>query len=214
MSDSVRLLGIFKWDWDMKRLADIFFAFFGLIILVPVFGLVSLLILLFMGKPIFFTQPRIGLGSTVFTIYKFRTMNEPEGFESSFSDDEVRITGLGKFLRSTSIDELPELWNVLKGEMSLVGPRPLLVEYGDRYTSEQNRRHNVRPGLTGWAQINGRNVISWEDRLKLDVWYVDNQSLYLDVKIIIFTIYKVISRDGIYSADGELMKKFQGTKKN
>ena len=198
----------------MKRLADIFFAFFGLIILVPVFGLVSLLILVFMGRPIFFAQPRIGLGSTVFTIYKFRTMNEPEGFESSFSDDEVRITGLGKFLRSTSIDELPELWNVLKGEMSLVGPRPLLVEYGDRYTSEQNRRHNVRPGLTGWAQINGRNVISWEDRLKLDVWYVDNQSLYLDVKIIIFTIYKVISRDGIYSADGELMKKFQGTKKN
>ena len=198
----------------MKRLADIFFAFFGLIILAPVFGLVALLILLFMGRPIFFTQPRIGLGSTVFTIYKFRTMNEPEGIESSFSEDEVRITGLGKFLRSTSIDELPELWNVLKGEMSLVGPRPLLVEYGDRYTSEQNRRHNVRPGLTGWAQINGRNVISWEDRLKLDVWYVDNQSFYLDVKIIIFTIYKVISRDGIYSANGELMKKFQGTKKN
>lgn len=214
MSDSVRLLGISKWDWNMKRLADIFFAFFGLIILVPVFGLVALLILLFMGRPIFFTQPRIGLGSTVFTIYKFRTMNEPEGFESRFSADEARITGFGKFLRSTSIDELPELWNVLKGEMSLVGPRPLLVEYGDRYTSEQNRRHNVRPGLTGWAQINGRNVISWEDRLKLDVWYVDNQSFYLDVKIIIFTIYKVISRDGIYSTNGELMKKFQGTKKN
>lgn len=198
----------------MKRLLDICLSLVGLIILIPIFVCIAFGIALFMGRPVFFKQSRLGLKSTVFTIYKFRTMSNENGSDSAVLNDEERITALGHFLRTTSADELPELWNVLRGDMSLVGPRPLLTEYRSYYSKEQNRRHDVRPGLTGWAQINGRNHISWEERLSLDVWYVDNQSVCLDVKILVLTLFKVFTREGVYSSRGGLMQKFQGTKKN
>ena len=164
-----------------------------------------------MGSPVVFKQQRPGLEAKPFYIYKFRTMNNKKNGRGELLSDIERLTNFGRWLRATSLDELPSLWNVLKGEMSLVGPRPLLMEYLPLYNSEQARRHEVRPGVTGWAQVNGRNAISWEGKFKLDVWYVDHQSFCLDIKIILLTIKKVFIRDGI-SAEGEAtMPKFTGS---
>ncbi|HMY81583.1 MAG TPA: sugar transferase, partial [Agitococcus sp.] len=166
-----------------------------------------------LGSPIFFKQIRPGLGGKPFKMVKFRTMLDAVDSQGNPLPDEVRLTDFGKFLRSTSLDELPELWNVLKGDMSLVGPRPLLMEYLPLYSADQARRHEVRPGVTGWAQINGRNAISWEQKFELDTWYVDNQSLWLDIKILFLTVWKVVHRDGISAAGEATMTRFTGTKK-
>jgi lipopolysaccharide/colanic/teichoic acid biosynthesis glycosyltransferase len=165
-----------------------------------------------MGRPIFFKQIRPGLRGNPFLIYKFRTMLDLRDENGNLLPDEKRLTKIGKFLRNTSLDELPELWNVLKGDMSLVGPRPLLMEYLGRYTPEQARRHNVKPGITGWAQINGRNAISWDEKFKLDVWYVDNWNIFLDLKIIFITLIKVIKREGISAEGHATMPEFKGNK--
>ncbi|WP_417656297.1 sugar transferase [Pseudidiomarina aestuarii] len=196
----------------MKRLVDFIAAFIGLILLLPIILLLCLIIQIKLGSPVFFKQIRPGLNGNAFRMIKFRTMRDDFDSNGNPLSDSDRITRLGFFLRTTSLDELPELWNVLKGDMSLVGPRPLLMEYLDLYTPKQARRHEVRPGITGWAQVNGRNALSWEEKFSLDVWYVDNQSIWLDFKILILTIYKVIKRDGI-SADGQAtVEKFKGTK--
>jgi len=186
----------------LKRTIDIVGSCAGLLVLASVIVLISMAIRLNMGRPILFRQTRPGLRGEPFDVLKFRTMLDAVDAEGRPLPDGARLTKLGRFLRSTSFDELPELWNVLKGEMSLVGPRPLLMRYLDRYTPEQMRRHEVRPGLTGWAQVNGRNAISWPEKFVLDVWYVDNHSIALDMKIILLTILKVLRRDGI-SAAGE-----------
>lgn len=187
--------------------------FLGLLILTifsPVIVILSILVRIKLGSPIIFKQVRPGLNGCPFQMYKFRTMTDERDANGDLLPDAVRLTSFGRFLRSTSLDELPELWNVLKGEMSLVGPRPLLMEYLPRYTTEQARRHKVSPGITGWAQINGRNAIGWDEKFKLDVWYVDNQSLWLDLKILLLTVKKVFVREGI-SAEGEAtMPKFTG----
>ena len=197
----------------MKRLLDILVAGIAIVLLSPAMIVVMMLINKKLGSPIFFQQVRPGLGGKPFKMVKFRTMLDAVDSQGNPLPDEVRLTDFGKFLRSTSLDELPELWNVLKGDMSLVGPRPLLMEYLPLYSTDQARRHEVRPGVTGWAQINGRNAISWEQKFELDTWYVDNQSLWLDIKILFLTVWKVVHRDGI-SADGEAtMTKFTGTKK-
>lgn len=194
----------------VKRLFDIICAIAALLSLVPVLLFICLLVRKKLGKPVFFRQCRPGLNGRPFQMVKFRTMKDAVDFEGNPLPDNQRMTPFGQFLRSTSLDELPELWNVLKGDMSLVGPRPLLMEYLPLYTKEQYRRHEVRPGVTGWAQVNGRNAISWEDRFRLDVWYVDNQSFWLDVKILFLTVKKVLARDGI-SGEGEAtMSKFTG----
>ena len=162
------------------------------------------------GRPIFFKQKRPGLKGEPFTFYKFRTMTNCEDGNGNLLPDKDRLTSFGKLLRKTSLDELPSLWNVLKGDMSLVGPRPLLMEYLPLYSIEQMRRHEVKPGITGWAQINGRNSISWEEKFKLDVWYVENQSIWLDFKIILLTIWKVLKREGISHGSEATMPKFKG----
>lgn len=190
-------------DELMKMIFDYITASILLVILFPVILMVSILIRIFLGSPVIFSQIRPGKNNKLFKMVKFRTMKDLYGEDGDLLDDSLRITKFGKILRATSLDELPELINVLKGDMSLVGPRPLLVEYLDIYTPEQARRHEVKPGITGWAQINGRNGISWEEKFKLDVWYVDNQSFWLDIKILFLTIYKVIKRDGI-SAEGHV----------
>ena len=196
----------------MKRLIDIVFSLFGLIVLSPVIFLITYLVLIKLGSPVIFRQVRPGRHGKPFEMTKFRTMRDALDAAGNPLPDSERMTPFGGFLRSSSMDELPELWNVLKGEMSLVGPRPLLMEYLPLYSPEQFRRHEVRPGVTGWAQINGRNALSWDEKFKLDVWYVDNRSLWLDLKIIFLTIKKVVVRDGI-SADGEAtMAKFTGRK--
>ena len=195
----------------MKRIFDLSAALFGLVLLVPVILILASLIRLKLGSPVLFTQTRPGLHGKPFKMIKFRTMTDARDADGNLLPDNIRLTAFGRFLRSTSLDELPELWNVLKGDMSLVGPRPLLMEYLPLYTPEQARRHQARPGITGWAQINGRNAISWEAKFKLDVWYVDNQSFWLDLKILAQTIKKVFVREGI-SAEGEAtMPKFTGT---
>ena len=195
----------------MKRLLDVTAALVGLILLSPLILVLLLLIRQKLGSPVFFTQTRPGLYGKPFKMVKFRTMTDARNPNGELLPDSLRLTSFGKFLRSTSLDELPELWNVLKGDMGLVGPRPLLMEYLPHYSSEQARRHEVRPGITGWAQINGRNAISWEEKFKLDVWYVDNQSFILDLKILLLTIKKVFVREGI-SANGEAtMPKFTGS---
>jgi len=194
----------------LKRLFDFLFACFIFFSLFPVFLLVSLLIFLRMGFPIFFIQPRPGKNGKVFLLLKFRTMSQVADSSGQLLSDQLRLTKLGKLLRKLSLDELPQLINVLRGEMSLVGPRPLLVEYLPLYSREQARRHDVLPGITGWAQINGRNSLSWDEKFKLDVWYVDNQSFFLDLKILFLTLKKVLIREGI-SANGEAtMTKFTG----
>ena len=196
----------------IKRLFDIVASTIGLLILAPVIALVALQVLLKLGYPVFFRQVRPGKGGKPFEMIKFRTMRNSTYENGDLLPDSKRMIPLGIFMRSSSIDELPELWNVLKGDMSLVGPRPLLMEYLPLYSTEQTRRHNVRPGITGWAQVNGRNAISWNEKFKYDVWYVENQSFWLDMKIIWMTIKKVIAREGI-SADGEAtMPKFTGNK--
>ncbi|MBS7842102.1 sugar transferase [Pseudomonas fluorescens] len=194
----------------LKRIFDIVFSFLGLIVLFPALVILSVMIRLKLGSPIFFTQVRPGLGGKPFKMIKFRTMRDAVDYDGTPLPDGERMTAFGSMLRSTSLDELPELWNVLKGEMSLVGPRPLLMQYLPLYSVEQNRRHEVRPGVTGWAQINGRNSVSWDEKFKLDTWYVDNQSTLLDIKIIIFTIKKVLVRDGISQENNATMAPFMG----
>ena len=195
----------------MKRIFDFSVSMIALMLLSPLLLVVSFLIAKSMGRPVLFRQTRPGLNGKQFEMIKFRTMRDAFDEEGNPLPDSERLTSLGKFLRSTSLDELPELWNVLKGDMSLVGPRPLLMEYLPLYSDEQRRRHDVRPGVTGWAQINGRNAISWDEKFKLDVWYVDNQSFWLDIKILFMTVFKVFKRDGI-SQDGEAtMTKFEGS---
>lgn len=193
-----------------KRVLDILGAGIGLLLLSPVLLVVSLLILRQMGRPVFFRQIRPGLHGRPFGMIKFRTMRDALDAEGNPLPDSERLTPLGRFLRSSSLDELPELWNVLRGEMSLVGPRPLLMEYLPLYSPFQTRRHEVRPGVTGWAQVNGRNAITWDEKFALDVWYVDNQSLWLDLRIIGLTIRKVLTREGISAAGEATMPKFEG----
>lgn len=172
--------------------------------------MLSLLVAVRLGRPILFTQTRPGLHGKPFTIYKFRTMTNERDADGNLLPDPQRLTPFGRFLRSTSLDELPELFNVLKGDISLVGPRPLLMQYLERYTPKQARRHEVRPGITGWAQINGRNALSWEEKFALDVWYVDNCSLWLDIRIIALTVWKVLRREGISHQGEATMTEFLG----
>lgn len=193
-----------------KRLFDIVGSLVGLVLLSPVMIGTGILIYRSMGRPVTFRQTRPGLGGRPFEMVKFRSMLDSVGPDGHPLSDADRLTPLGRKIRSLSIDELPELWNVLKGDMSLVGPRPLLVEYLPLYSAEQARRHEVKPGLTGWAQINGRNAIGWDEKFALDVWYVDNRSFWLDLKIILATVKKIVTREGI-SAEGEAtMTKFSG----
>ena len=193
-----------------KRFFDILFAFLGILILLPIYVFIMLLVAFNFGIPMLFKQARPGLNEKVFNMYKFRTMTDERDEDGTLLSDKVRLTDFGKFLRSTSLDELPGLWNVLKGDMSLVGPRPLLVEYLPLYSEKQSRRHEVRPGITGWAQVNGRNAISWNEKFDLDVWYVDNQSIWLDIKILWLTVKKVINRDDISAKNEATMTKFDG----
>lgn len=196
----------------MKRLFDLFVATVLLVLLGLPLLLLAAVIRLRLGSPVLFRQVRPGLHGRPFTMVKFRTMTDGRGPDGELLPDAQRLTPFGRLLRSTSLDELPELWNVLRGEMSLVGPRPLLMEYLPLYTPQQARRHEVRPGITGWAQVNGRNALSWEDRFDLDVWYVDQRTLWLDLRILWLTVRKVLVRDGI-SAQGEAtMSKFTGGK--
>jgi len=195
----------------IKRIFDIAASACALIILSPVLLVVMLLVRTKLGSPIFFTQVRPGLNGKPFKMVKFRTMTDERGEKGELLPNEQRMTRFGNLLRSTSLDELPELWNVLKGDMSLVGPRPLLMEYLPLYNQEQARRHQAKPGITGWAQINGRNAISWEEKFAHDTWYVDNQSLWLDIKILFLTVFKVFARSGINAGEEVTMPKFTGT---
>ena len=187
-------------------------SFIALTILLPLLLLLSLLVWWKLGKPVFFKQERPGLYGKPFTLIKFRTMIDKQNSRGNLLPDEKRLTRSGKWLRSTSLDELPELLNVLRGDMSLVGPRPLLVEYLKLYSPEQARRHEVRPGITGWAQIKGRNDLSWEDRFKLDIWYVDHQSFWLDLKILLLTPFQVIAQQGISQEGHATMESFKGNR--
>ena len=197
----------------MKRFFDMLLIILGLPLIFPLFILIALLVRLDLGSPIILKQFRPGLNGKLFLLIKFRTMTNSKDENGNLLTDEERLTKFGKFLRSISLDELPELWNVLNGNMSLVGPRPLLEDYLPLYTEQQARRHKVKPGITGWAQINGRNSISWEDKFDYDLWYVDNKSFWLDIKIILMTIVKVINRDGVSANGNSTMPKFTGTKK-
>ena len=195
-----------------KSIFDKTLALFLIILFSPIYIVVSLLIFFKMGSPILFRQKRPGYKEKIFGIYKFRTMtNEKDEFGNLLPDDK-RLVGIGKFIRSTSLDELPQLFNVLKGEMSFVGPRPLLIEYLPLYNQKQKRRHDVKPGITGWAQVNGRNAISWEQKFDYDVWYVDNQSFWIDIKILWLTFLKVVKRSDISSGTSSTMEKFTGSK--
>lgn len=195
----------------LKRLFDIIASALGLLFLSPALIVLGWLVHRKLGSPVLFRQTRPGLGGHPFQMIKFRTMREALDEYGQPLPDAERLTRFGAFLRSSSLDELPELWNVLKGEMSLVGPRPLLMDYLPLYTPEQFRRHEVRPGVTGWAQINGRNTLSWEEKFKLDVWYVDHHSLWLDITIIFSTVKKVLVRDGISAAGEATMPRFTGS---
>ncbi len=198
----------------IKRILDIVISVVGLIILSPLLLFVSLAVLILHGSPIIFKQTRPGLHGKPFTMYKFRTMKNLHGSDGSLLPDEDRLTRFGNWLRSTSLDELPELANVLIGDMSIVGPRPLLLEYMDRYTPEQARRHEMKPGITGWAQVNGRNNLSWEEKFRLDVWYVDNWSLALDFRILLMTVGKVLRREDISAEGCATMPEFVGGKES
>lgn len=195
-----------------KRPIDLIFIFFSLPLTIPLFLIIFFVVKINLGSPIFFIQQRPGLNGKIFHIYKFRTMIDKYDKNNVLLPDRERLTKFGKFLRSTSLDELPELLNVIKGEMSLVGPRPLLVEYLNLYSITQSRRHEVRPGLTGWAQVNGRNAISWSKKLNLDINYIDNQSFLFDVKILWLTLKKVILRDGVSHNNHVTINKFKGKK--
>ncbi len=194
----------------MKRVFDTALILLFSFLWVPLFLSISLICRMVLGKPVLFKQKRPGMCGKIFTLYKFRTMSEKRDESGELLPDSCRLTSFGKFLRKTSLDELPELLNVLKGEMSLVGPRPLLVSYLARYSSEQARRHEARPGITGWAQINGRNTISWEEKFKLDLWYIDNCSLWLDFKILILTLLKVVKGADISQIGQATMEEFRG----
>lgn len=198
----------------MKRCIDLLISASSILILIPILLCIMWLIRFRLGSPVFFRQIRPGMNGKPFLMLKFRTMTDERGPDGQLLPDAVRLTPFGRFLRSSSLDELPELWNVLKGDMSLVGPRPLLMEYLPLYSPEQARRHEVRPGVTGWAQINGRNAISWEDKFKLDTWYVDNQSLWLDIKILWLTVKKVLVREGISAPGDATMPVFTGSDLN
>jgi lipopolysaccharide/colanic/teichoic acid biosynthesis glycosyltransferase len=194
-----------------KRLFDLTLTSLGLILISPLLIVLALLVRIAHGRPVIFRQVRPGYRAKPFGIYKFRTMTDVRDAEGNLLPDKQRLTRLGRFLRSLSLDELPELFNILRGEMSLVGPRPLLMQYLDRYTPEQARRHAVLPGITGWAQINGRNILTWEDKFRLDVWYVDHWSLWLDIKILALTLWKVIRREGISQPGHATAEEFMGS---
>jgi len=195
----------------LKRTFDILLILISALLFLPVFILVALIVRSKLGSPIFFKQSRIGLNGRIFGILKFRTMTNEFDKNGVLKPDNVRLTKFGKFIRSTSLDELPGLWNVLKGDMSLVGPRPFIVEYLPLYSEEQSRRHEIKPGITGWAQVNGRNAISWDKKFDLDIWYVDNQSIWLDIKILFLTMKKVIARKDIDENIHTTMEKFKGS---
>ncbi|GJG88448.1 UDP-phosphate galactose phosphotransferase [Gemmatimonadetes bacterium T265] len=195
----------------LKRAIDVVGAAVGLVVLSPVLLGVALVLARRMGRPVLFRQTRPGLHGRAFTMYKFRTMRDAVGRDGRPLADAERLTPLGRLLRSTSLDELPELFNVLRGEMSLVGPRPLLMEYLPLYTPEQARRHDVRPGMTGWAQVNGRNAIGWDEKFARDVWYVDHQSLALDVRILLLTLARVLAREGVSAAGEATARPFTGS---
>ena len=197
----------------IKTIFDFSLSLIGLVFLSPILCLISLLILISVRTPILFKQKRPGLHGIPFYFYKFRTMTNEKDSNGDLLSENERITKIGNFLRKTSLDELPSLWNVLKGEMSLVGPRPLLLEYLPLYSKNQMKRHNVKPGITGWAQINGRNSISWQDKFKLDIWYVENRTYFLDIKILFLTMYKVMKAENINPKGHTIMPKFKGYKK-
>jgi len=196
--------------FDLKRLFDIMVASIALVILAPLLITLAAAVRIALGSPVLFRQLRPGFGGRSFQLLKFRTMRNAVDSTGAPLPDSERLTGFGRFLRATSLDELPELWNVVRGDMSLVGPRPLLVQYLDRYSPEQARRHEVRPGLTGWAQVNGRNAIDWPQKLAMDVWYVDNRSFWLDLRILARTIGQVLSRKGVNSESCATMPEFMG----
>lgn len=196
----------------IKRCIDIILSVLALILLMPVIIIVCILVKVKLGSPIFFSQERPGLNEQIFKMYKFRSMTDGTDENGVLLPDEQRLTSFGRFLRSSSLDELPELFNVLKGEMSVVGPRPLRVSYLPLYNTQQRVRHNVRPGITGWAQVNGRNNVSWEEKFAMDAWYVENQSLLLDLKIIWKTVKVVVKREGINQTESIPMQPFNGTK--
>jgi lipopolysaccharide/colanic/teichoic acid biosynthesis glycosyltransferase len=196
----------------VKRFLDLLVAALLLSLLLPVMIALMLVVRLRLGTPVLFRQLRPGLNGHPFIMFKFRTMTDARDHDGQLLPDSDRLTAFGRFLRASSLDELPELWNVLKGDMSMVGPRPLLLEYLDLYSPEQARRHEVRPGITGWAQVNGRNALDWEDKFKLDVWYVDNRTLWLDIKILWFTVHKVLARDDINASGEATMPRFDGDK--
>jgi len=197
----------------LKRLFDLLVSLLLLLVLSPLLLILALLVWLKHGRPVLFAQPRPGYKGRIFKLYKFRSMRDLRDPQGNLLPDEQRLTRFGKFLRASSLDELPELCNVLKGEMSLVGPRPLLVQYLERYTPEQARRHDVLPGITGWAQVNGRNALSWESKFKLDVWYVDNRTFWLDLKILFLTLWKALKREGISAPGSATAPEFMGSEK-
>ena len=194
----------------MKRILDLALSIPAFFLLSPLMLIIALFVRFKIGSPVLFRQVRPGLQGRPFVIYKFRTMTDARDENGNLLPDGERLTRLGRFLRKTSLDELPEFFNVIKGDMSIVGPRPLLMQYLDRYTPEQARRHEVKPGITGWAQVNGRNAITWEEKFKLDVWYVDNWSLWLDMKIILMTVRKILKREGINQPGQATMEEFMG----
>jgi len=205
---NIRNSGIYQFTG--KRMVDLVITVLAFPVLFPFVFTIAVLARIQMGAPVFYKQVRPGLGGKPFKLYKFRTMTDARDSNGNLLPDSERMTRFGRFLRKTSLDELPELWNVLKGDMSLVGPRPLLMQYLNRYTPEQARRHEVKPGMTGWAQVNGRNALSWEEKFNLDVWYVDHQSFWLDMKIIAMTVWKVLRREGISQTGQATMEEFKG----
>lgn len=195
----------------MKRIFDFFVSLTALLMLLPILLILYVLIAIKMGIPVFFVQARPGMAGHIFKMVKFRSMTDAKDKNGELLPDAQRLPAFGQMLRATSLDELPELWNVLTGDMSLVGPRPLLIEYLELYTPEQARRHNVRPGVTGWAQVNGRNALSWEEKFELDTWYVDNRTFWLDIKILLMTVKQVFKRDNISQDGHATMEKFKGS---
>jgi lipopolysaccharide/colanic/teichoic acid biosynthesis glycosyltransferase len=195
----------------VKRLFDFFVSLAALLTLLPVLLVLYVIIAIKMGTPVFFVQARPGMKNNIFKMVKFRSMTDAKNDDGELLPDAERLPAFGQMLRATSLDELPELWNVLKGEMSLVGPRPLLIEYLDKYTPEQARRHEVRPGVTGWAQVNGRNALSWEEKFDLDIWYVNNRTFWLDIRILFMTVKQVFKRDDISQDGHATMEKFKGS---